>query len=109
MSEFFDYDPLHGLVYSTDYDEDSGDMIVHSKQDLDPTLKLCEAIRNENAGIPKGAHFWRYCAVPAWLELELRAKGINIHDKNCTKDFLKEINTNYPAFKYTTLSHVPAQ
>ena len=103
MSEFFDYDPLHGLVYSTDYDPVKEELILNTRQNLDPTLEYCASVRNENEGI-KG-DFWRYCSVPAWLELELRQKGINIHDKNCTKDFIKEINQNYPKFKYTTLHH----
>jgi hypothetical protein len=106
MSEFLDYDPLHGLTYSTDYDPVEDKIILHSQQDLTQTLEHCAAKRNSDDGtvIPKG-HFWPYCTVPAWLELELREKGINIHDKNCTKDFIKEINQNYPKFKYTTLHH----
>ncbi|MHA2067374.1 MAG: hypothetical protein ACXABY_23645 [Candidatus Thorarchaeota archaeon] len=105
MSEFLDYDPVHGLTYSTDYDPVEDKIILHSQQDLTKTLEHCETRRNENDGITKGDGFWLYCTVPAWLELELREKGINIHDKNCTKDFIKEINQNYPKFKYTTLHH----
>ena len=103
MSEFLDYDPLHGLTYSTDYDPVDDKIILHTHQDLSDTLDHCERKRNQNDGIT--GDLWLYCSVPAWLELELRDKGINIHDKNCTKDFIKEINTNYPKFKYTTLHH----
>lgn len=105
MSKFFEFDPVTGVRYDTEDDE--GDKItVHASQDLQPILDHTQKLRNNNAtdgGIKKD--FWHYATIPTWLEIELRAKGINIYDKNCTQDLLRELNTNYPKFKVTNLHH----
>ena len=106
MSEFFEYDPLIGLRYDTEYDDGADKMTVHSSQDVEPVLDHMNAKRNKDdhdKGIKRG--LWHYCSIPAHVELELRKKGLNIYDKNCTKDLLKEINTNYKYLKATRLNH----
>lgn len=105
MSEFFEYDPINGITYSTDYDEATGETVVHSMQDVDPILDHVARIRNKNDDSGIKRDIWKYCTIPAAVELILLEKGINIHNKDHWPDVLREINTNYPKLKYTNLHH----
>ncbi len=105
MSKFFDYDSVTGVRYDTE-DEEGDDITVHASQDLQAVVDRATKIRNSgDADLCIKNDFWPYCTIPTWLEIELRNKGINIYDRDCTKDLLREINTNYPKFKYTRLHH----
>jgi len=104
MSKFFEYDPVTGVRYDTE-DAEGDNITVHASQDLQPILDHTQRIRNSGVADDAGSDFAPYCTIPTWLEIELRNKGINIYDKNSTKRLLREINTNYPAFKYTRLHH----
>ena len=106
MSEFFDYDASTGMVYSTDYDQTTDKSIVHSYQDVQPVLDHIKHIRDSGTndkGIKRD--FWLYATIPVGVQVELLGKGLNIHDKNCTKDLMREINQNYPHLKNTYLHH----
>jgi hypothetical protein len=106
MSEFFDYNPEKGLRYDTDYDPMTGKITLHTSQDVQPSVDWATKIRHAGArdkGIKN--ELWHYCTIPTHVELELRQKGLNIYDKNCTKDLLREINTNYPHLKMTRKHH----
>jgi hypothetical protein len=46
-----------------------------------------------------------YASIPPIIEMQLKAKGIDIYNKDQTKELLKEINTNYPWLKTTTKHH----
>lgn len=102
MAEFLDYDPLTGLRYDWEWDAEKGEATIRTSQDVTPLLEYNRALANDSlrdGGIKKG--WWQYCSIPPIVEIQLRAKGINIHDKNCTKRLLEEINTNYPHLKVT--------
>ena len=47
--------------------------------------------------IKKG--WWHYATIPPIVQLQLRAKGINISDPDHQKRMIQEINTNYPYLK----------
>ena len=105
ITKFFDFDPVTGVRCDTT-DGEGDDITVYASQDLQPVLDHTKRIRDSglaDEGIKKD--FWHYATIPTWLEIELRSKGINIYDKNCTKDLLRELNTNYPKFKTTRLHH----
>lgn len=107
MSEFFDYDPMTGLRTDTKYDQMSGEMHVIRTADVQPVIDFTQSVANEvglnRTDIKKG--WWLYAKIPPIVELQLRAKGINIHDKNDEKRMFAEINTNYPYLKTTTGNH----
>ena len=108
MSEFFDYDPLTGLTYKTDYDWASDSITLNTSQDVQPVLDRARQLRNDETRDSKGIKddFWLYAIIPPMVEVEIRNKhGININDKNCTKDFLRIINTEYPHLKVTNKTH----
>jgi len=104
LSEFFDYNQSNGMKYDTEMDGD--DLIIRATQDVEPTLDHMTKKRNSDnsdMGIKRG--MWHYCTIPVHVELELRAKGINIYNKHQTKKLIKEINTNYKYLKATRLNH----
>lgn len=104
MSKFYDFNVSRGTWYEEDYDHTDDKVIITTKQDLQPVLDYAKEERNSGINDKVGdlAH---YAVIPAWLEVELRAKGINIYDKNNTPRLVKEIEQNYPKFKCTNLKH----
>ncbi len=105
MSQFFDYSD-RGLLYTTDPDHETGGVVLHTKGDCQPVLDHVKEIRNSGEN-DKGIknEFWHYATIPPAIEVALRDRGINIYDKNCTKDLLRVINQEYPYLKTTYLHH----
>jgi hypothetical protein len=106
MSEFFDWNEARGNWYEYDYDHQSDKVVIHTKQDVEPILELAKERRNNgkgDAGV-KG-EFWHYAFIPAWFEVELKNRGINLYDKNDLKKVLKVINQEFPYLKTTNLNH----
>lgn len=104
--EFFDYDPVTGITYSTDYDATTGDTILHKVQDVGPLIEHNQALANAGAkdiGIKKS--WWHYCSIPPLVQVELMKKGIDITRVEHGKAMFREINTNYPKFKVTHKHH----
>jgi len=101
MSEFFDYSPHNGMRY--DSEEGVKDITIYSSQDVQPVVDRMHERRL--LAEDKKSPFRHYCTIPTWLEVELRKKGIDIHNKHQTKELLKEINTNYPKLKATRMHH----
>lgn len=102
MSEFLDYDPVTGITHTMDYDDDKKTIAIHNTQDVSALIDATRSMAADNAmddGIRKG--WWLYAKIPPIVELALRAKGINIHDPNCTKRMQAEIDANYPWLKTT--------
>ena len=105
MAKFFDYNPTRGTWYETEEDE-NGDLIIATRQDVAPVMEHIKKKRNSgevDKGIKSG--WWHYATIPAHVELELRQKGINLYNKNQTKEVLKAINRDYAYCKNTTLKH----
>lgn len=103
--EFFEYDPLTGVTYETEQDGDV--TILHASQDLTPLIERNKRIANEGVkdkGIKES--WWHYADIPPVVYLELRKKGIDIHNPDHGKAMFREINTNYPMLKLTHKHHV---
>lgn len=107
--ELFDYDPLTGIRTLWEYDEDTGKGVFRREQDCSAAVDWATKIRNEGAAdkeLRKDDYMCLYAIIPPGVEMELRGKGINIYDPNCTKRLLEEINHNYPWLKTTDMNHV---
>lgn len=103
MRVLFDQDPLTGVSQFFSYDEDKDRVTIETRQDVSGFLDALRAKRNDpdkwKEGVKESwAHF---CSIPAVVEMELKAKGIDIYDPTCTKRLIAEINQNYPYLKAT--------
>ena len=105
MAEFFDWNPARGTWYEWEDDPQTGGFMIHTKQDVRPSLDWNKKQRNHGhndlGGLRDGSDLKHYASIPAHVELELRQKGINIYDKNNTKRLIQEIERNYPLCKVT--------
>lgn len=105
MAQFFDYNPHRGTWYETEEDAD-GNLTIATRQDIAPVLEETKRRRNHgetDKGIKRD--FWHYATIPAHVELEMKQKGVNIYNKDQTKEMLKMINRDYPYLKNTYLKH----
>lgn len=102
MPEFFDYDPLTGVRYDFDYDDTTGEAIIHAKQDVQEYLDYNARLRNDSL-TDKGIRdsWWLYAKIPPIVMIKLRNKGINVEDGRQIDRVIQEINTNYPMLKVT--------
>ena len=106
MSDFFDWNPDRGTWYEHDFDNQTGETVIHTKQDVKPVVDHCQRLRDSgyiDNGIKKG--MWHYATIPAHVELELRQKGIDLYKQSDTNRLLKEIDQNYPHLKLTYKKH----
>lgn len=105
MAEFFGWNPERGVWYEVEDDPQTGGLIIHTKQDIQPHLEWAKKQRNSGVndlgGKRDGDDLKHYAHIPTHVELELRQKGLNIYDKNNTKRLIHEIETNYPLCKVT--------
>lgn len=106
MAEFLHYNKDRGTWYEADFHED-GSFTFTTKQDIEPVIDYATKIRNSGANDKKLGDWYlqRYAIIPAHVEVELRAKGINIYNPSQTKELLREINTNYPYLKTSNRKH----
>ena len=107
MAILFDKDPLTGITQYYDYDPVKDEHLIHSVQDPALLLEQLKQARNNPDVWAKGMkESWvHYASIPPIIEMQLKAKGIDIYNKDQTKELLKEINTNYPWLKTTTKHH----
>jgi hypothetical protein len=104
--EFFDFDPLTGLLEMYEETND-GRMHIHTYQDVEPIKDHCQRLRNE--GWPDEAWEEKGCSVYATLPLvvvgDMLRRGINIFDQNDIGRVVQEVNTTYSNFKTTYKHH----
>lgn len=98
----------NGATDYLDLVEDGNDMtaVVEHVQDVQPLIDRQRQIANDginDKGIKRG--LWLYCSIPMTVVVELRNKGINVHNPDHRTRMLQEINTNYPLLKATTKHH----
>ena len=107
MAILFDKDPHTGITQYYDYDPVKDEHLIHSVQDPEALLEQLKIARNNPETWAKGVkESWvHYASIPPIIEMQLKAKGIDIYNKDQTKELLKEINTNYPWLKTTTKNH----
>lgn len=105
MSKEYEWNPHRGTWYEYETDNQTGDVIIHTKQDVQPVLDRNRKLRNSGVNDYKGlndsADLKHYATIPAHVELALREKGIDIYSQNYTKELIQEIERNYPECKVT--------
>ena len=107
MPEFFEYDPVTGIHTDTSYDESTGEMTRHRSSDVEPLLDYTKAMANAGHISSDGIRdsWWLYAKIPPIVMLQMRAKGIDVTNKDHEKRMFQEINTHYPHLKCTTGMH----
>jgi hypothetical protein len=85
IEEWFEYDPI------------TDKMNIQTRQDVTSLLEAMNEKRKQGKWHEEVKADWVHvCKIPHAIEIELHNKGIDLHDKNCTKRLMKEIQTNYP-------------
>lgn len=104
MSDFFEVDPITGIRTDFKWSENDQEYTLLQSQDVEPALKFAADCRNE-AGLNRegiAANWWIYATIPPIVQLQMRAKGIDICNRDHQERLLAEINSNYPHLKLTT-------
>ena len=104
MSEFFEYDPTTGIRTDLRFNEHDQTMSVIRTADCSQVVDWARQTANEVGMNRHDMHesWWLYAKLPPIVMLQMRAKGINVFDKNDQKRMFAEINTHYPWLKCTT-------
>jgi hypothetical protein len=90
-------DTVDGIETWFDFDETTNKQTITYRQDCTAFLETMNQKRISNEWAKEVKQDWVHCAkIPSGVELQLRAKGIKLEDKNCTKKLMKEIQENYP-------------
>ena len=110
MAEFFDWNVNNGVWYEHDFDNATGETIIHTKQDVQANLDRAKKLRNSDVahtklGDKESDGMCHYAHIPATVQVELHQKGISLTRKEDRNRLLKEIDQNYPHLKCTTKIH----
>ncbi len=103
MSEFFEIS-ADGIRTDTAWDEAAQQMTLLRTQDVEPVLDYTKAFSNE-AGLNRkdmAEGWWCYAKLPAIVILQMRAKGIDVFNRDHQMRMFQEINAHYPWLKMTT-------
>lgn len=104
MSDFLEIDPVTGIRSDFKWNENDQEYTIERYADVEPVLDFAKAVSNEvgmnREDIKKG--WWLYAKLPPIVILQMRAKGINVYDKNDQDRMYAEINSHYPHLKCTT-------
>lgn len=97
----------NGVTQKLHYDELTDKITITTEQDLSAFLDRQRAMRNNEDYSRKGIkeEFWHYASIPNVVIAELKAKGIDVFNKDHMKRVLAEINANYPYLKATDKKH----
>jgi hypothetical protein len=96
-----EFDPLTGVKTTLDYYDD-GKVVVNRSQDIEPTLRLAQYLRNENEGVNKES--WNhYAIIPVLGQVEMFRAGVNLEKD--PKAAVQWINKYHPEWKVTNLWH----
>lgn len=104
MSDFFEVDPVTGISTHGKWNENDQEYTLVRTADAQPVLDFASWARNE-AGVNREgikAGWWLYAKLPPIVELQMRAKGIDVGNPDHHARMLAEINTHYPHLKCTT-------
>lgn len=107
MAEFFDYSPHTGIRTDTSWNDETGEMTLHRYADVEPVIEYSKGLSKDADVSKRGIKesWWLYAKLPPIVILQLRAKGINVFDKNDEKRMFAELNTNFAYLKCTTGNH----
>ena len=105
MAKTIEWNPHRGTYYEIEDDNQTGGVIIHTKQDVSPVLDRNKKLRNSGVndlgGLKDHGDLKHYASIPAHVELALREKGIDIYNQHHTQDMIREIERNYPECKVT--------
>lgn len=101
---YFDHDPTTGTIEYYSYDPMKDEHALTVVQDVSSFLDEMKRRRDDPEYWKKGVkeEFAHYATIPLVVEMQLKAKGINLYDPAQTKEIIKEIETNFPFCKATT-------
>ncbi len=103
MAKTLEYDPLTGAY--TEIEDYQDGVIIKTFQNptasLDWAKKQRNSGNNDLGGARDGSDLKHYATISLGQIMAMRNKGINVWDKDHTKDMIKEIETNYPLCKVT--------
>ena len=104
MPQFFEFDPVTGIKTDTAWDEQSQQMTLIRTADVEPVLNYTRERANtvglNREDIKEG--WWCYAKLPPIVILQMRAKGIDVTNRDHQDRMFQEINENYPHLKMTT-------
>lgn len=104
MSEFMEYDPLSGIRTDTTWDENEQKMTLIRSADVEPVLDYAKSMANDlgknSPGIKNG--WWLYAKIPPIVIVQMRAKGIDVFNRDHQDRLFAELNSHYPNLKCTT-------
>jgi len=105
VSDFLSFNPLTGVRKLFDMDEDR--IYTRTEQDVEPLLDRTAQERHERRWDDRRLEFRLYARIPIVVQLELRAKGLDIYsqDRAMIRRVLSEINAHYPYLKATNKIH----
>lgn len=105
MAKTYEWNPHRGTYYEIEDDNQTGGVIITTKQNVQPILdrnkKLRNSGMNDYGGLKDKSDFKHYASIPAHVELALREKGIDIYNGKQTAEMIREIERNYPECKVT--------
>ena len=107
MPVLFDVDPETGMKEYFDYDPVKDQVFMTYEQDVSHFLDRMDAIRKNPDISAKGIKedWWMYASIPPVVEIALKNKGLDLHNREHMPKILKEINANYPYLKATDKWH----
>lgn len=107
MPILFDVDAETGMRTLFDYDPINDQVRLTYQQDVSHFLDRMNEIRKNPDISAKGIKedWWMYCSIPPVVEIELRSRGLDLHNRDHMKDILKIINSEYPYLKATDKWH----
>ena len=104
MSDFFEIDPLTGIRSDFKWNENDQEYTIERYADVEPVLDFAKGCANDlgvnREDIKRG--WWLYAKIPPIVMLQMRAKGIDIHNRDHQERMFEEINTHYPHLRCTT-------
>lgn len=107
MPLVFDVDPETGVTTYFDYDPIKDQVRLTYEQDVSFFLDRMNELRKNEDYSKTGMKedWWHYASIPPVVEIELRNRGLNIHNPDDMKKIIKIINSEYPYLKSTTKVH----
>lgn len=104
MSDFFEIDPVSGIRTDWKWNENDQQYTLQRTADVEPLLDYTKGMANEvgknSKDIKKG--WWLYAKIPPIVQVQMRAKGIEVGNPDHHQRMLAEINSHYPHLKCVT-------
>lgn len=103
MSDFMEYDPITGIKTEFKWNENDQEYTLLRTSDVQSVLDYTRASAADSELSKRGmAESWfMYAKLPPIVILQMRAKGIDVFNRDHQKRMFEEINTHYPHLKCT--------